>query len=120
MSNRDDEMASIYSDPENRKGVGAPRKKPQPERRLTQHVPIRFSAETIGRARMLADRAGLTVSSWIRRLVEQEIQRELAKENQTRAHLRDQFVVASGQPDVPTHTTRNPEEVSPKFEQLGA
>lgn len=45
------------------------------QRRLSKHVPIRFTPETIARVQVLADADYLTVSTWIRRAVEQEVER---------------------------------------------
>jgi hypothetical protein len=42
---------------------------------LTGLVPVRFSQETILAVRHYADQDGVTVSSWIRRLVADELQR---------------------------------------------
>jgi predicted DNA binding CopG/RHH family protein len=42
-------------------------------RHRDRHVPIRFEAEIIDRAKERAERDGLTVSSWIRRLVDREL-----------------------------------------------
>lgn len=44
-----------------------------PKGALDRHVPIRFNAEVIDQAKEIAERDGLTVSSWIRRLVEREL-----------------------------------------------
>jgi DNA-binding protein H-NS len=44
--------------------------------RYTKHVPIRFRAEVIQQVKEIAERDGLTVSSWIRRLVERELERQ--------------------------------------------
>lgn len=61
-----------YANPTNRSLTGPARRITRPQR-YTQHVPIRFRAETIDQAKELAERDGLTVSSWIRRLVEREL-----------------------------------------------
>lgn len=45
--------------------------------RMTGHVPVRFPQETIARIKAIADHDGLTVSTWIRRLVMHEIERRL-------------------------------------------
>ena len=44
---------------------------------LTTHVPVRFTPETIAAVKALADEDGRTVSSWIRRIIDLEIQRRL-------------------------------------------
>lgn len=66
----------FYEEPAKREPApGAPRRRP--ERPLTQHVPVRFPAETIEQVRRLAEADGMTVSAWIRRAVERTLrQRE--------------------------------------------
>jgi hypothetical protein len=62
-----------YDDPAKREPApGAPRRGPR--RPLTQHVPVRFPAETIEQVRRLAEADGMTVSAWIRRAVERTLQ----------------------------------------------
>jgi predicted DNA binding CopG/RHH family protein len=46
-------------------------------RPLTQHVPVRFPAETIRRIKGIADAEGVTVSTWIRRAVDEKLRRQL-------------------------------------------
>jgi predicted DNA-binding protein len=43
------------------------------DQRLSRHVPVRFRADTIDRAKRLAERDGMTVSAWIRQLIEHEL-----------------------------------------------
>jgi predicted DNA binding CopG/RHH family protein len=64
-----------YQNPANRQPAGNAHARAVQPRRLSRHVPIRFEAETIERAKELAEQEGLTVSSWIRRAVEQALQR---------------------------------------------
>jgi len=75
----DAEAFEYYEDPAKREPVpGAPRRRPQ--RPLTQHVPVRFPAETIEQVKRLADADGMTVSAWIRRAVERAVrERSLAE-----------------------------------------
>jgi hypothetical protein len=69
---RDAEAFEYYDDPAKREPApGRPRRRPT--RPLTQHVPVRFSAETIERVRTLAEADGMTVSAWIRRAVERTL-----------------------------------------------
>jgi hypothetical protein len=67
--------ASFYEDPEHQKPLpgGAIRKRDHAA--LESHTPIRFSSSVIARVKALASEDGLTVSSWIRRLVDREIAR---------------------------------------------
>src|SRR5579859_5636381 len=67
--------AEFYANPENREPVG-PARRPR-HRQLTSHVPVRFDPLTIAAIRMLAWRAGISVSSWIRTAVEREVERQL-------------------------------------------
>ena len=75
MTNPDAEAFKYYDDPA--------RREPAPEsphrlssRVLTQQVPIRFPAETIEVAREVAEKDGMTVSSWIRRAVEHAVREQ--------------------------------------------
>lgn len=80
-----DEMtAQFYEDPQNLAAAGpakAPRRRAPG--RLSSHVPIRFDSVVIGAVKMLADEDGMTVSSWIRRLVDREVTRRLSARNET-------------------------------------
>jgi predicted DNA-binding protein len=75
----DAEAFEYYEDPAKREPApGPPRRRPA--RLLTQHVPVRFPAETIEQVKMLAGADGMTVSAWIRRAVERAVrQRGLAE-----------------------------------------
>jgi hypothetical protein len=69
----DQELYNYYADPDHRTPAGpGVRRKSKP---LTTHVPIRFSPETISGVKKLADHDRKTVSSWIRDVVEAEIER---------------------------------------------
>jgi hypothetical protein len=73
MSDRDDAAAAYYDLPENREPAGPGRKRSMQSRRLSTHVPIRFSATVIARVKELAADDGKTVSSWIRDVIEREV-----------------------------------------------
>jgi hypothetical protein len=64
------------SSPEKSAPVG-PRARAGQARLLTSHVPIRFRPQTIERAKLIAERDGMTVSSWIRTVVEREVERRM-------------------------------------------
>jgi hypothetical protein len=68
----DDGIHYAGGDPEALRGVPQRRTRRGP---LTRHVPVRFPAETIDRVLALADAEGITVSSWIRRAVEEDMRR---------------------------------------------
>jgi antitoxin component of RelBE/YafQ-DinJ toxin-antitoxin module len=70
------------SGPENQNPVG-PRARAGQARLLTTHVPIRFRAQTIEKAKAIAERDGITVSSWIRGVVEREVERRMPAFPQT-------------------------------------
>jgi antitoxin component of RelBE/YafQ-DinJ toxin-antitoxin module len=76
------EQAMTNSGAENRGPVG-PRARAGQARLLTSHVPIRFRAQTIEKAKTIAERDGMTVSSWIRGVVEREVERRMPAFPQT-------------------------------------
>ncbi len=68
----DAEAFKHYDDPAKREPAPGPPRRRR-ERALTQHVPVRFPAETIEQVKRLADADGMTVSAWIRRAVERAV-----------------------------------------------
>jgi len=84
MTYDDAAAAEFYSHPENRRPTGPPRARAGQARQLTSHVPIRFRPQTIASARVIAERDGMTVSSWIRSVVEREVERRMPTTPQTR------------------------------------
>lgn len=68
--------AEFYANPENRHPVGAPRRR-KSRGRLSNHVAIRFAPATIAFIRALAAREAVSVSSWVRAVVEREVDRRL-------------------------------------------
>ncbi|HEX5288294.1 MAG TPA: hypothetical protein VFX25_05455 [Streptosporangiaceae bacterium] len=62
-----------YRDPENQVPAGEGQRRQG--RRLSTSVPVRFPAEMIAAVRRFATQDGITVSTWIRRLVAKEIER---------------------------------------------
>lgn len=72
----DREAAAHYDDPAKRSIAGK-----KPRRRTAQglsaHVPVRIDPETLESIRRLAAADGTTVSGWIRRVCEREIERRL-------------------------------------------
>jgi len=79
MSERDDAAAAFYAAPENRQLEGRGRKRANQPRRLSNHVPIRFDTATIEAVKRFADDDGMTVSAWIRAVVDREVQWRLAR-----------------------------------------
>jgi hypothetical protein len=67
------EAQEFYADPENQVPAGQAYRRTG--RRLSGTVPVRFPQAVIDAVKRLADRDGVTVSSWIRRLVINEVMR---------------------------------------------
>lgn len=78
----DDVAADHYEDPAAHEPAGPPIRRSN-ERRMMNHVPVRFPAETIDRVRWLAEREGITVSAWIRGVVSREVERQLRSPSAT-------------------------------------
>lgn len=75
MPMNDEEAFAYFEDPEHQEPAGPGRHRSK--RALSAHVPIRFRPDVIAKVRILAKQDGRTVSSWIRDLVEREIERRL-------------------------------------------
>jgi hypothetical protein len=73
MSMSDAEDYQYYADPDNREPAGPGRRRRGAS--LSSHVPIRFRPDVIARVKEHADRDRKTVSSWIRDIVEMELDR---------------------------------------------
>ena len=87
MRMSDEEAFEHYKNPENRKPTGGVYE--VPKRVLSRHVPIRFRPQTIAKAKAIAERDGMTVSSWIRGVVEREVERRMPAPPQTHpSHIR--------------------------------
>jgi hypothetical protein len=69
----DESMYEYYADPDNRVPDGPGRRRAS--KPLTTHVPIRFSPEVVAQVKQLADLDRKTVSSWIRDVVDEEVER---------------------------------------------
>jgi len=70
------EDAAFYKDPANLQAGQRVTPKSRPS--MKGHVPIRFPEDVIAQVKLLAERDGLTVSSWIRTLVLHELERRSA------------------------------------------
>ncbi|HRN29375.1 MAG TPA: Arc family DNA-binding protein [Terrimesophilobacter sp.] len=69
-----DEEHAYYADPENQVPVGPPVRRRKP---LSDPVPVRFPEDLLVRVRDRAEADDRSVSSWIRRAVEHELEREV-------------------------------------------
>ncbi len=70
------DAAEYYAKPESRRIVGPPRRR-KAHQQLSNHVSIRFAPAIMAWVRWHAARDGVTVGSWIRSLVEKEVERRL-------------------------------------------
>lgn len=69
----DDEYEQ-YADPENQVPVGPPIRRRRP---LSEPVPVRFPEELLAKVRDRAEADDRSLSSWIRRAVERELERDV-------------------------------------------
>lgn len=69
----DQQAYEFYKNPANQAPAGAGERRKG--RRLSETVPVRFPKEMIEAVRRFAVQDGVTVSSWIRRVIGREIQR---------------------------------------------
>lgn len=67
-----DEEYAFYARPENQEPQGAPRRR---SRRLSAPIPVRFTDEQLDAIRQRAEADDRSVSAWIRRAVEHELDR---------------------------------------------
>jgi hypothetical protein len=67
------EEHDFYADPENQTPQGPPRRR---RARLTEMVPVRFPPELLDEVRRRAGDDDRSLSSWIRRAVEHELERD--------------------------------------------
>ena len=65
-----DEEYDFYARPENQEPQGPPRRR---TRRLRAPIPVRFSEEQLAAIKERAEADDRSVSAWIRRAVEQEL-----------------------------------------------
>lgn len=68
-----DEEQQFYARPENQVPQGPARRR---RTKLSEMVPVRFPPEVMTEVRRRADEDDRSVSSWIRRAVEHELQRD--------------------------------------------
>lgn len=73
--------AAFYADPDNRATTGE--SAAGPTRRLSEHVPIRFAPRMLAGVRRAATEDGMTVSSWIRAVVDRELRYRYSRDSLT-------------------------------------
>lgn len=69
-----EEEYEFYAKPENQEPQGPARRRKRSN--LTEMVPVRFQPETLEEVRRLAEADDRSVSSWIRRAVEHELEQQ--------------------------------------------
>jgi hypothetical protein len=67
-----DEEYDFYADPANQKPTGSPRRRAA---KLGTPIPVRFPSEVLDEVKRRAEADDRSVSSWIRRAVEHELNR---------------------------------------------
>lgn len=77
MSDRDERAAAYFDDSSNLEVGGRQFQRRTGRGPLNEHVPIRFDTSSIERVKEFADQDGVTVSTWIRRVVEREVEKRL-------------------------------------------
>jgi predicted DNA binding CopG/RHH family protein len=70
---REEQAHQFYKAPEHLATAGPGQRRQRPMK--TGMIPVRFTPEMIGAVKRFASQDGMTVSTWIRRLVGKEIQR---------------------------------------------
>jgi hypothetical protein len=71
----DAEAADFYADPANQRVAPGPAVRPPRPRALGGAIPIRFPPSTVEAVKVAADAEGMTVSQWVRRVVDAELER---------------------------------------------
>ena len=78
MSKTDDDAAAYYADPAHRDSNGPGYALPGRPARLSSHVPVRFDRDSAAVIKQFSDEDGVTVSAWVRHVVEREVQRRIS------------------------------------------
>lgn len=81
MNRPDAQAHQHYADPDNRAPAGPARRRRAAS--LSNHLPVRFQSHVISDVKRYADKDGMTVSSWIRAVVEAELERRRPIDPQT-------------------------------------
>ena len=92
----DQQNADYYEEPAHREAGGIPRgRKRGGEGRMTSHVAVRFPSDLIQKVRQLAIEDGLSVSGWIRTVVDGEVASRLPAHPATNARASHLTVVST-------------------------
>jgi len=91
--------AEFYKNPANVKA--GRRVTPTSSAPMTGHVPVRFSESMIARVKAVAAQDGVTVSTWIRNLVQKELERRSAPWTAPGLFSQTWIVGMSTRPDLP-------------------
>ena len=116
MPMNDHDAFSYYDDPEHQEPAGPGRHRSR--RGLSAHVPVRFRPEVISKVRIVASHDGKTVSSWIRDLVERELERRLPAPRSEGLQVEIRLVFFSHR--AATTTAADVPERSSNFDALSA
>jgi hypothetical protein len=73
----------LYYDDGSAESLGPAVRRAKPKGRLTNQVPIRFTEATIGEVRSLAEEDGVSISSWVRLVVDREVARRWPRRPQS-------------------------------------
>jgi hypothetical protein len=101
----------FYADPEHLLPAGPVRKRKRPI--MSEMVPVRFPRDMIAAVKRFASQDGMTVSTWIRRLVAKEIERRQPPATSTApAEQTPSFQLQGPPPTSSTSATVRPELIA--------
>lgn len=112
MSDRDDEAAARYEDEANLQPAGPGKVVRAPKRRLSSHTPVRFDQDAIAAVKRFSDADGMTVSSWIRTVVDREIQRRMPRPSTTGGGSSLLYIGGNDAESIVQHRASLPETVA--------
>lgn len=99
----------FYQDPEHLAPAGPARRRQRPI--LSEMVPVRFPREMIAAVKRFASQDGMTVSTWIRRLVAREIERRQPPATATAPAEAQTAIQLHGTPDSSWTNSTTPAEL---------
>jgi hypothetical protein len=116
MRMTEEEAYEFYKNPDNLTTTG--RVYEVPKSVLSRHVPIRFRPQTIAKAKAIAQRDGMTVSSWIRGVIEREVERRMPASHTRRSQTRETtWQITRGENLTEEVRTKNP-DWTPNSDQI--